>query len=232
MMTAIRCKAILLDLDGTLIDADTVAVQYWTAWARSVGADPEAVLQARRNGRRRDVIATFLPGLSAGELEKEVSRVREAALANIEHVVALPGAKRLLAELPAGRWAIVTSNDREVALGRLRAAGLPTPGVVVAAEDVAKGKPDPEGYLMAARLLGFSVVEVVVIDDSAVGIEAADVAGMRAIAIRRDANAKHSRRMVRASVDSLAEVIAQADNGDILLFISSGKPAHDGGHAT
>jgi sugar-phosphatase len=231
-MTTIRCKAILLDLDGTLIDADAAAVQYWTAWAKSVGTDPEAVLQARQSGRRRDIIAAFRPGLSEAKLEEEVSRVREAALANIEHVVALPGAKRLLTELPAGRWAIVTSNDREVALGRLRAAGLPTPEVVVAAEDVAKGKPDPEGYLMAARLLGFSVSEVVVVDDSAVGIEAADAAGMRAIAIQRDANIMHSRKAVRASVNNLAYVTTQADNGDILLTISSGRAVFDEGVAT
>lgn len=216
----IQCEAILLDLDGTLIDADAAAVKYWTNWAQSVGVDPQAVLQARRSGRRRDVIAEFLPGLSEERLADEVARMRETALANVKHVVALPGAKRLLAELPERRWAIVTSNDREVALARLRAAGLPEPDVLVAAEDVAKGKPDPEGYIAAARLLGVKPSEAVVVDDSVSGIEAANTAGMTAIAILGSDKAARDRQEVVASVEDLTEITAKVDGSDIVLTIS------------
>jgi beta-phosphoglucomutase-like phosphatase (HAD superfamily) len=64
-------------------------------------------------------ISSLLPRLSEEEIEDEVNRVRSAALESAKNVVMLPGAKRLIAELPADRWAIVTSNDREVAVSTL-----------------------------------------------------------------------------------------------------------------
>lgn len=221
-MRTIRCKALLLDLDGTLTDADADAVKYWSEWARSVGVEPEEVLRARESGRRRDTISSLLPGLSEEEVEDEVKRVRSAAMESAKNIVILPGAKRLIAELPADRWAIVTSNDREVALARLNAAGLPVPDVLVAAEDVTTGKPDPEGYLMAAQLLGVEASEAAVVDDATVGIEAAQAAGMMTIAIREDGTMPGDQR-ANASVSTLADVTARVENGDVILTISSQK---------
>lgn len=223
-MHTIRCKALLLDLDGTLIDSDADAVKYWSAWAESVGAEPQEVFRLRESRRRHDVISMLLPGLSEEEIEDEVERLRSAALANAKNVVALPGAKSFLAELPARTWAIVTSNDREIALARLNAVGLPIPDILVTAEDVSAGKPDPEGYLMATRLLGVPACEAVVIEDSPVGIEAARAAGITTIAIRED-RTRHGMENANVSADTLTDISVRVENGDIVLMISSYAPS-------
>lgn len=166
------------------------------------------------------MVAAFLPGLPKQMLSSEVARLREAALTSANQVVALPGAKRLVAELPAHLWGIVTSNDRDVALARLRAVGLPEPDVLVAAEDVAKGKPDPEGYIKAAHLLGVKASEVVVVDDSPSGIEAAIAAGMTAITILGADKTQHSINDRAISVENLAALTAEVDKSGILLTVS------------
>lgn len=85
--------------------------------------------------------------------------------------------------LPPGSVALVTSATEPLMRARMRAAGLPVPDVVVTAEQVAEGKPDPEGYLRAARLLGVDPEDAIVFEDAPAGLAAARSAGMRAVAI-------------------------------------------------
>ena len=87
------------------------------------------------------------------------------------------GAAGFLKSLPAHRWAIVTSAPRALALRRMAAAGIPEPQVMVTAEDVSAGKPDPAGYRLAARRLGVEITECLVFEDATVGILAAEAAG-------------------------------------------------------
>src|SRR5207244_3425106 len=110
-------------------------------------------------------------------------RIEELELADLDAVAALPGARDLLAALPAGRWAAVTSGGRDLMSARLRAAGLPEPDVLVAAEDVRDGKPDPGGYLLAARRLGVRADGCVVVEDSPAGVAAGRAAGARVVAV-------------------------------------------------
>ncbi|MFN2479594.1 MAG: HAD family hydrolase [Pseudonocardiaceae bacterium] len=98
-------------------------------------------------------------------------------------MVCLPGTKELLTGLPAGRWAVVTSGGRAVARARLASTGLPWPHVLVTADDVERGKPAPECYLLAAARLGILPAGCVVVEDAPAGVRAALAAGMRCIGI-------------------------------------------------
>jgi sugar-phosphatase len=183
LMPCFVSRAIVFDLDGTLVDSYADAALCWTEWARSVGVGAFEFAKVF-GGRREEIVASLLPGLSNPEVATHVEQVRLAEQKQTSQVVARPGAAALLARLPPDRWAIVTSNDHLVAEARLRAAGLPMPRVLLSADEIERGKPDPQGLFRAASLLGVPVAEVVAIDDSPVGITSARAAGMPSIAVR------------------------------------------------
>jgi sugar-phosphatase len=162
----LRCRALLFDLDGVLADSTASVEAHWRRWAAGHGLDPDAILHVVHGRRAIDTIREVAPALDA---ERELA--------------ALPGAAELLPRLAAGSWAVVTSGMRAVALARLRASALPEPPLLVAAEDVGRGKPDPEGYLAAAARLGRSPAECVVFEDAPAGVAAARAAGMRCVAL-------------------------------------------------
>ena len=94
-----------------------------------------------------------------------------------------PAPVLLLESLPVDDWAIVTSATRDLAIARLKSQGLPVPRIIVTAEDVINGKPDPEPFLLAANKLGVPAEQCVVIEDSPAGIAAANAAGMCSLAV-------------------------------------------------
>ena len=102
---------------------------------------------------------------------------------NVDGLLPLPGARELVSSVPADRFAVVTSGSRALAVARLRAAGLPVPKVLVTAEQVEAGKPDPAGYLRAAALLGVDPSECLVLEDAPAGVAAGLAAGMTVIAV-------------------------------------------------
>jgi len=179
-MTELNCSALLFDLDGVLVDSTAHVERHWSAWARRRGIDPELVLGLVHGRRAVDTVKSVAPWLDA---EVEVAALVEAEVDDTAGVSAMPGAAALLARIPLARWAIVTSAGRRLAGARLIAAGLPLPPVLVAAEDVARGKPDPQGYLAAAARLGMSSTECAVVEDSPAGAAAARAAGMRLVAV-------------------------------------------------
>jgi sugar-phosphatase len=87
------------------------------------------------------------------------------------------GAADLLASLPLHRWAVATSAGRDLAIRRIVGVGLPAPGVLVGADMVARGKPDPEGYRRAAAALGVTPDQCVVFEDTPAGVQAGRAAG-------------------------------------------------------
>lgn len=113
----------------------------------------------------------------------ELRQFLQDEAADLEDVHAFDGAARLLASLPADRWAIVTSSSEAVAQARLQHCGFPEPRVLVTADHVKRGKPEPEPYLTAARLLGYRPHEYVVFEDANSGIAAARAAGMAVIGV-------------------------------------------------
>jgi len=180
------CDAVLFDLDGVLVDSLAQIEEQLRAWATEHGLDAQAVVDASPGRTNPDLVAEVAPHLDP-VVEDARLEAREVAAAG--RLRACPGGRELLDGLPRGAWAVVTSGARPVALARLAAAGLPVPAVLVAAGDVSVGKPDPQGYRLAARLLGVPPGRCVVVEDAVAGLRAAASAGMRALAVSADGTA-------------------------------------------
>lgn len=176
----LECDAILFDLDGVLVDSTTRVAETWERWARKHQLDPARVIAAAHGRRTIETVKLVAPHLAATE---EVATLEASEAINTEGVFEVPGARQLLQSLPPDAWAIVTSGIRAVATLRIRHTGLPMPRVLVCAEDIHRGKPDPEGYLTAAELLGVDPEGCVVIEDTPPGLEAARAGGMRSIGV-------------------------------------------------
>jgi len=179
-MKRFECSAVLFDLDGVLVDSAAYVEQQWRRWASARGLRPEPFLRVCHGRRALETIRMAAPHLDA---EAEVQAFQPVEEAGAEAIGPLAGAGRLLAMLPAGGWAVVTSGVRKVATSRLRLAGLPVPPVLVCAEDVARGKPSPDAYLLAAEELGASPTDCLVIEDAPAGIQAARAAGMPVVGV-------------------------------------------------
>lgn len=177
----LHADALLFDNDGTLVSSMQSVHRCWTRWAREHGISEEEFARVELHGRpAAEIIAELLPPAArAGALARiEALEVEDVA----GGVVLLPGTKDLLSALPAGRWAVVTSATRPLADARLREAGIDAP-VVVSADDVTRGKPDPEPFLLAARRLGVDPARCVVFEDAPAGLAAGRAAGMRTVAL-------------------------------------------------
>jgi len=179
-MIEITCRALLFDLDGVLADSTPAVARVWTQWALERGLDPVEVV---RQGHGRPSLATVRDYLPDADHELENLKVENREMADLEGVVALPGARELLASLPRDRWTIVTSCTRPLAEVRIRAAGLPLPEKLLTANDITKGKPDPEPYLKGAKLLGFRAEDCIVFEDVPAGVRSGKAAGARVLAL-------------------------------------------------
>jgi len=179
VMISTRCSALLLDLDGVLIDSTPAVSRVWRRWALEHGFDPEQVVKMAHGRPSRRTISDFLP---QADVQKEDRIVERMEIEDLKGVVALPGARELLHTLPPDRWTIATSCTRALAHVRLSAAGLPIPATMVTSSDVRVGKPDPEPYLRAAANLSLAASDCVVVEDVPAGIRAGKAAGARVIA--------------------------------------------------
>lgn len=163
-------------MDGTLVDSDAAVERAWRTWSAEYGADPETVL-AISPGRSADsTVRDTLPGAGDETVAAAAARQLELQYDDVSDVTATKGAVELLAGLTLP-WAIVTSADRRLALARLNAAGITPPPVLITAEDIRAGKPDPEGYLLAAARLGADPRRCLVVEDSPAGAAAGHAAG-------------------------------------------------------
>lgn len=178
-MPSFSCSAILFDLDGVLLDSTRVVAEQYTRWALEHGLDPDEVMKAAHGVRTIEVVRRVAPQLDA-EAETRKIEEREAAA---DGIVAVPGAVALLNSIPRGRWGVVTSGTRFLATTRMKKFGVPIPDVLVTADDVKHGKPDPEPYRRGAELLGVDPATCLVVEDAPAGIRAAHAAGMRVISL-------------------------------------------------
>lgn len=196
-----ECGAVLFDLDGVLVDSRSCVLRHWEKWAERHNLALADIMRSAHGVRTIDTIRRVAPELDAA---REAALFAAAEVADTEGVVALEGAAGLLNSLPRGAWGVVTSGSRELAMARLRTAGLPAPGVLVSGDEVVRGKPDPEGYLTGADRLGIAPDVCVAVEDAPAGIEASRAAGMAVLGI----STTHSREMLhcRWVVDSLAAV--------------------------
>lgn len=172
---------LLFDLDGTLVCSRQLIERVLGDWARKIGQPPAALIAASHGRRTQDIVARYCPaGLDPQRERDELDRLFSQSF---DGIAAIPGGAAFLDALGGLPWGIVTSAERELAERRLRAAGLPLPPVLVAAEDVAQGKPDPASYRLGAASLGVPAQRLLVFEDAAAGVAAARAAGMRVLVI-------------------------------------------------
>ncbi|MGO4801865.1 HAD family hydrolase [Pseudomonas sp. W22_MBD1_FP4] len=168
-------RAFLFDMDGTLLNSIAAAERVWGIWAERHGLDVAAFLTTIHGARAIDTITRqALPGVDP---QVEAQWITEAEINDVEGVVAIPGAVEFLNSVPGDQWALVTSAPKALALRRLQAAGIAPPAVLITAEDVAIGKPNPACYELGAQRLGVPVQDCLVFEDATVGIRAGEAAG-------------------------------------------------------
>ncbi|MCX5391937.1 HAD-IA family hydrolase [Streptomyces sp. NPDC006482] len=196
-------RAFLFDLDGTLVDSMAAIERHTVRWAQRVGVAPEPVLSLSHGRRDEEFIPLVAPWADA---EEELHWLHRLSVEDTEGISPLPGVRELLAALGPESWAVVTSAAREVAESRLAAAGLPRPVHLVCAEDVTHGKPDPEGFLRGAALLGVPAAACLAVEDSKAGVRAAQDAGAYVLAVGEAAeHADHGRHLRDVTVRSRAD---------------------------
>jgi sugar-phosphatase len=173
-------RGLLFDNDSVLVDSEVSVAASWSRWADVHGLDPAGVTGMVHGRRAVDTVALLLPADRRTEAAELIDRFE---LEDVAGVTAVPGALDLVAGLPAAVWAVVTSGTRALAGARLATAGLPQPTVFVTAEDVAAGKPHPQGYAAAAAALGLDPAQALVLEDSPSGVAAGLAAGCAVLGI-------------------------------------------------
>ncbi len=173
-------KAVLFDMDGTIVDSSIPVRKAWKAWADEYGIDFAEVLAVMHGRRAIETMHMLAPHLPQPET---VERFLEAEALDLEGIVEIPGAAAFIATLPSDRWGVVTSATQSMARVRMKAAGLPDPPVLVSADMVSRGKPDPECFLMAAELLGVAPEACLAFEDAPAGIRSALAAGMMVVGV-------------------------------------------------
>ncbi|MEV2215133.1 HAD family hydrolase [Streptomyces sp. NPDC050997] len=178
----IHAQALLFDNDGTLVSSLASVDRCWTRWAAEYGITVEEFARVELHGRPAAEIAADL--LPADLVQEAVARIEKLEVEDVPNdgVHLLPGTRALLDALPADRWAVVTSATRRLAEARLDAVGI-LPKTLIVAEDITRGKPDPEPYLLAARHLGVDPARCVVFEDAPAGLQAGRAAGMTTVAL-------------------------------------------------
>ncbi|MGV9450998.1 HAD family hydrolase [Streptomyces sp. NPDC003635] len=183
--TVLTARALLLDMDGTLVNSDAVVERIWRRWADRHGLDGDEVMKVVHGRQGYASMALLLPGRPMAQNHAENARMLAEETADMDGVVPIAGASAFLSALRGGgvAHALVTSADVALSTARMAAAGLALPDVRVTAECVGASKPDPEGFLKGAAELGVDPAECVVFEDSGAGIQAGRAAGMRVVGV-------------------------------------------------
>lgn len=214
----LRAEALLLDMDGTLVHSTTEVETVWRLWCQSHRLDPEPVLAMCHGVRSREVIRALAPQL---DLAREVALLDELEIQHAGVAEPIAGARTLLGALSPARWALVTSASQRVARHRLASAGLPLPRLLIGAEDVVRGKPDPEPYLLAARRLGLAPADCLVFEDAPAGIRSALQAGCQVVQIGGD---KRLDDGVRARLEDWRQIRLTEDEAGLQLCMANLLP--------
>ncbi|WP_069761399.1 HAD family hydrolase [Streptomyces sp. LUP47B] len=214
----IPAEALLFDNDGTLVSSLESVHRCWTRWAEEFGITAEEFARVELHGRPAVEIAADL--LPADVVPQALARIEQLEVEDVPNggVHLLPGTRAFLDALPADRWAVVTSATRRLAEARLEAVGI-LPKTLIAADDVTRGKPDPEPYLLAARELGVDPARCVVFEDAPAGLRAGRAAGMTTVAL----TTTHQAHELDADlvVENLSALSALVTGGNVEISVRS-----------
>ncbi|MGW1620550.1 HAD-IA family hydrolase [Streptomyces sp. NPDC002172] len=206
--TVLTARALLLDMDGTLVNSDAVVERIWRRWSERHGLDGDEVMKVVHGRQGHASMAVLLPDRPMKQNLADNARMLAEETADVEGVVEVPGAAAFLASLRGLPHALVTSADVALSTVRMAAAGLPMPAVRVTAESVGASKPDPEGFLKGAAELGVAPADCVVFEDSGAGIAAGRAAGMRVVGVGARAGAHGPDAVVRDLREVRVEAVA------------------------
>ncbi|MFF4309860.1 HAD-IA family hydrolase [Streptomyces sp. 900105755] len=206
--TVLTARALLLDMDGTLVNSDAVVERIWRRWSERHGLDGDEVMKVVHGRQGHASMAVLLPDRPVKQNLADNARMLAEETADVEGVVEVPGAAAFLASLQGLPHALVTSADVALSTVRMAAAGLPLPAVRVTAESVGASKPDPEGFLKGAAELGVAPADCVVFEDSGAGIAAGRAAGMRVVGVGARAGVHGPDAVVRDLTEVRVEATA------------------------
>ncbi|MGD3106249.1 HAD-IA family hydrolase [Streptomyces sp. YGL11-2] len=181
--TTLIARALLLDMDSTIVNSEAVVERCWRRWATEQGLPADDVLQVVHGRQGWATMAALLPDRPMELNMADNRRMLAQETSDTEGVVPVPGAPAFMAALAGLPHALVTSADIALSDARMQAAGLPMPTVRITAESVSASKPDPEGFLKGAAELGFAPADCLVFEDSEAGIAAGRAAGMRVVGV-------------------------------------------------
>lgn len=212
--------AVLLDMDGTILNSIRTAERIWGNWAAGHGLDVEAFLKTIHGVQSVETIRRLaLPGVDP---VLEAARITQAEIEDVDGIEAIAGCAAFLSSLPGAKWAVVTSAPRALARRRIAAAGLPNPPILIAAEDVEHGKPAPDCFHLAARQLGTTAERCLVLEDSPAGVLAAERAGALVLLI----TATHTRTIdtPHAAIHDYHELTMETVDGGELWIRPAQSP--------
>ena len=216
-----RISAVLFDLDGVLVESREATERVWLDWASRNGVEEAALWSAMHGVRSVEVVRALRPDLDSIAEAEGIER-RQAE--DVDGLRAIAGAAVALGALREDRVAVVTSATRPLAAARLAAVGIELPAVVIYADDVSRGKPDPEGYLTAAGRLGVDPGEALVVEDSPPGIEAGRAAGAATVAVTSThAAADLAADVVIDGLENLPAVLADCFDASTVLLANDGQ---------
>ncbi|WP_084103438.1 HAD-IA family hydrolase [Demequina sp. NBRC 110056] len=216
-MRELRVRAVLCDMDGTLVDSNALVDEMWNGFADELGLDATEVRAFAHGRPSRATIARYVSDPS--EIDGWLDRIHQMEASRFDAVVEIAGAAAFTSALPTGRWAVVTSALARPARARLEAVGITPPSILIGADDVAAGKPDPEGFARAARELGVEGRDCVVFEDTDAGVRAGQAAGCTVVVVgpnRSEATAGLPR------VADMTQMHARTEGERIVLTLPSG----------
>jgi sugar-phosphatase len=174
-----RVDGLLLDCDGVLVDSHNAAAVAWNLWAKRWAPGFDFHRDVEHGRRIADLVAELVSAPS--DVAAATAALTQQELDHAAEVVPIPGARRLLESIPLRSWAVVTSGGRAIATARMASAGLAVADILVTGDDVERGKPFPDPYLLAAQRLGVPPQRCAVFEDAPAGITAARAAGVATI---------------------------------------------------
>lgn len=213
-------QAVIFDMDGLMIDSESLAKEAWQATARRFGREIDEAMFMRMLGlRETECTAMVLEALALPVTAEALWQERnDLFLASLPgRLKAMPGLPELVVELQARglRRAIATSGERRYVELVMHELSLDsTFDAIVAAQDVKRGKPAPDVYLLAARRLGLEPEQCLVLEDAPNGVAAAKAAGMMCIAVPNE----FTRSLDLSAADTiLPSLLAVRDRFDTLM---------------